>query len=250
MGASLLSGVVAPHSCPSCQAPVPTSLSSCPVCGYAGVMGPVGLGWLNGAARFRKSIVAVVLGSTLLFRCGVAVLTNADDVAQVADLVGDIDDLRNGDGGDSDSDVTLAPRDVSPEYAAADASFVVVFPEDAPVSESSDLRSDGTRTLTLHQGDWHLRQIVVPADVDDDPATMLPRLAADLPADLGGEIVSEEPTELLGMPAEHVVFTFAGREADAIVVGRNGRYYELWHTPGPTDPADVSPLVESFVAAS
>lgn len=230
---------------------MPSSLTACPVCGYAGVMKAKKGGILNPGPWAQKAFVVLAIGGTLLVRCGVQVLTHADDVANVADITGDLDDLDFGgsDGNDDPYGDTLPQVEYeSPLYTAPDGSFTVLFPGTGPIVEDTSQSSDGTFELTLHQGDWHVRQISLPAGLDPGPDAELPVLVGEISTTLSATVDETVPTEVAGLPAQQVHLTFEGREAAAVVAGRDGVYYELWHTPTTPVPADVAPLLTGFVA--
>jgi hypothetical protein len=230
---------------------MPSSLTACPVCGYAGVMTAKRGGILNPGPRAQKAFVVLALGGTLLVRCGLQVVTHADDVANVAEITGDLDDLDFGGSGDDDDpygDTLPQVEYDSPLYTAADGSFTVLFPGTGPIVEDTSESSDGTYELTLHQGDWHVRQITLPAALDPGPDAELPVLVGEISTTLAATVDETVPTEVAGLPAQQVHLTFAGREAAAVVAGRDGVYYELWHTPTDEAAADVAPLLTGFVA--
>ncbi len=230
---------------------MPSSLTACPVCGYAGVMTAKRGGILNPGPRAQKAFVVLALGGTLLVRCGLQVVTHADDVANVAEITGDLDDLDFGGSGDDDDpygDTLPQVEYDSPLYTAADGSFTVLFPGTGPIVEDTSESSDGTYELTLHQGDWHVRQITLPAALDPGPDAELPVLVGEISTTLAATVDETVPTEVAGLPAQQVHLTFAGREAAAVVAGSDGVYYELWHTPTDEAAADVAPLLTGFVA--
>ena len=235
---------MAPSACPACGTPMPSSLTSCPSCGYAGLMTPA-KGIFNPGPRLQKAGVAVILGGTLLARCGVQAISHADDVADVAGIVDDW--------GDTDDEPPGPPSEVSPRYddplyAAPDGSFTVLFPGTDQVVEDTSDSSDGTHELTLHQGEWHVRQIVLAAGADPGPDLELALLVDDLAARTDALVVTAAPTEVAGHPGTAIHLERGDRPIDAIVTGEAGTYYELWHTPSPPASADVSPLLAGFAA--
>ncbi len=230
---------------------MPSSLTACPVCGYAGVMGAKKGGILNPGPWAQKAFVVLAIGGTVLVRCGLQVVTHVDDVANVADIAGDIGDLGDTDVDDGFGDGTDTIPQVefdSPLYTARDGSFTVLFPGTGPVVEDTSESSDGSYELTLHQGEWHVRQITLPTALDPGPDLELPVLVGELSTTFSATVDETVPTEVSGLPAQQVHLTFAGREAAAVVAGSGGVYYELWHTPTGEVPADVAPLLTGFVA--
>ena len=170
---------------------MPSSLTACPVCGYAGVMTAKRGGILNPGPRAQKAFVVLALGGTLLVRCGLQVVTHADDVANVAEITGDLDDLDFGGSGDDDDpygDTLPQVEYDSPLYTAADGSFTVLFPGTGPIVEDTSESSDGTYELTLHQGDWHVRQITLPAALDPGPDAELPVLVGEISTTLAATV--------------------------------------------------------------
>lgn len=203
-------------------------------------------GIFNPGARAQKAFMVLAIGGTLLVRCGFQVLSHADDVADVAGLAGDLGDL-----GDSDDPTDLDLPDVSvesPVFVAPDGSFSVVFPAVAQIAQDTTESSDGTTELTLHQGDWHVRQIQLPAGADPGPEVELPALVDEMSTLLSATVAGTEPLEVSGLPAQEAHLDFGGRQADLVVAGADGVYYELWHTPTGPEPADVSPLLLGFTA--
>jgi len=210
-------------------------------------------GILNPGPWAQKGFVVLAIGGTLLVRCGLQVVTHVDDVSNVADIAGNLGDVDFGGGYDDGTDDpygdTLPQVEFdSPLYTAADGSFTVLFPGTGPVVEDTSESSDGSYELTLHQGEWHVRQITLPTALDPGPDLELPVLVGEMSTTFSATVDETVPTELSGLPAQQVHLTFAGREASAVVAGSDGVYYELWHTPTGPVPADVAPLLSGFVA--
>lgn len=205
--------------------------------------------WLNGSAWASRAMTVVVFGAILLVRCGGQVITHADDVANVTDLVGDMTDQVGGDEGDDDD---LEPVEIVDEpgfnYAAADGSFAATFPDAAINAENVTTLDDGTEVLTVHHGDWHVRRLLVPAEIDLGGTDELHALAESFSEGAGTSLVGED---LVGSDTEVFRTSNGEREMEGTVltgtqVGAMHAYYVLWHSPPPGHEPDVDPLYDRF----
>ena len=241
---------MADQTCPVCSRPVPADAPNCGSCGYAGLMAPKGrMRLLNTSGWAGRAVTVMAFGMILLVRCGGQVITHADDVANVADLVGGVTDDGGADQGD---DEPLPGSDVIDEpgfnYVSSDGSFAATFPDAAIDAEISTTLEDGTEVLTIHHGDWHVRRLLVLSENDVGGTAELHALAKAFSEGAGATLVQEEE---LDATSEQFRTSDGEREMDGVVLTGNQAgsvhaYYLLWHSPPAGAPADVGPLWNRF----